>query len=251
MIHILISIVVILIFFLNQYTKNIESYTEINDTKKDKAYVINLDSRPDRWLKMLEKFKNSSFTLERFSAIKHEHGLTGCGLSHASLIQMAKDNNMESILIIEDDSMPIEEFDIMWPKIKKWLDNNKDAWDIYVGGNSYYANKIPSLDKSVSSIKPICSLDPIIKLYYTKMLTTGFYYLNKSGYDKYLEWKNNKHEPIDIWPNIINMKILSSTPFIATQEEDFSNINNSNANYHSIFKTSENIIASIQNNSAC
>lgn len=247
---ILILILFLIIIIFNQYTKNSEAFTEKEEVI-DNAYVINLDSRPDRWEKMQEKFKDSPFKLERFSAIKHEHGLTGCGLSHTSIIQMAKDNNLPSILIMEDDCKPSNEFNSIWPKIKKWLDNHKDSWDIFIGGNSYYASSIPSLDISPSSIKPICTINSSTKLYHTKLLCLHFYYLNSSGYDKFLEWKNNKHEAIDIWPNIISMKIISSTPFIATQDEDFSNINNNNANYESIFKTSENVIASIQNNSVC
>jgi len=247
------SVLIILAFlfiivFNNYTTKKVDGF---EDVEKEKAYVINLDSRPDRWSKMQDKFRDAPFQLERFSAIKHENGLTGCGLSHTTIIQMAKDKNLPSVLIMEDDCKPIKEFNNIWPKIKKWLDQNSSSWDIFIGGNSYYASTIPSFDISSSSIKPICVINSNIKLYYTKLLCLHFYYLNVSGYDKFLEWKNNKKEAIDVWPNIIKMKIVSSLPFIATQDEDFSNINNSTANYEDIFKTSENVIASIQNNSAC
>jgi GR25 family glycosyltransferase involved in LPS biosynthesis len=248
---VLILVVFLFIIVFNDSTNRRIKIDTFEDLEKEKAYVINLDSRPDRWTKMLEKFRDAPFKLERFSAIKHEHGLTGCGLSHTTIIQMAKDKNMPSVLIMEDDCKPIKEFNNIWPKIKKWLDQHSSSWDIFIGGNSYYASTIPSLDVSSSSIKPICVINSNIKLYYTKLLCLHFYYLNSSGYDKFLEWKNNTNQAIDIWPNIIQMKIISSSPFIATQDEDFSNINNSKANYESIFKTSENVIASIQNNSAC
>jgi hypothetical protein len=54
-----------------------------------------------------------------------------------------------------------------------------------------------------------------------------------------------------MWPNILNMKIVTSTPFIATQNDGYSNIQNSEANYNKAFKESNKLIASIQNNSAC
>src|SRR3989304_707756 len=40
---------------------------------------------------------------QRFSAIKHEYGGLGCTLSHIALLEMARDNRLEYIVILEDD----------------------------------------------------------------------------------------------------------------------------------------------------
>jgi len=218
-------------------------------SRKDKAYVINLDERPDRFDTITINFDNAPFILERFSAIRHNIGWKGCGLSHMALAQIAKDKGMPSILIMEDDCKPSNDFNTTWPLIKNWLDSNKNKWDIYVGGTTYYE----IINKSSDTIKPICKLHSNIKLYYTKLLCLHFYYLNSSAYNKFLEWKMNaeKNGAVDMWPNIINMKIVTSTPFIATQNEGYSNIQNSQANYNKAFKESGKIIASVQNNSAC
>jgi GR25 family glycosyltransferase involved in LPS biosynthesis len=241
---VLLILVVLLIIVIIYNTKK-----ETIESSKEKAYVINLDDRPDRFDTIMRSFDNAPFILERFSAIKDSVGWKGCGLSHMALTQLAKDKSMQSILIMEDDCKPSKDFNRTWALIKDWLDSNRDRWDIYVGGTTYY----DIINKSSDNIKPICKLDSNIKLYYTKLLCLHFYYLNSSAYDKFLEWKNDitKNGAVDMWPNIINMKIVSSIPFIATQNDDYSNITNSRTNYNKAFEESNKVIASIQNNSAC
>ena len=222
--------------------------------KLSKAYVINLDNRNDRWESTQKYFKDSFIDLERISAIRNENGHLGCGMSIQKVIKMAKDNNMKSILIMEDDCKPSDDFNKSWPLIKNWLDTNKDKWDIFIGGNTYYGSVFTSnTHKQLDTVKPICIINSSIKLYYTKLLCLHFYYLNRSGYDNFLEWKKDidTNGAVDVWPNTIKMKIVSCIPFIATQESNYSNIGNNVADYDSSFKTSEHVIASIQNNSIC
>ena len=241
---ILVILLLILIIVI-LYNKKKETFK----SSKDKAYVINLDDRPDRFDTIMRNFDNAPFSLERFSAIRDSVGWKGCGLSHMALTQLAKDSSMPTILVMEDDCKPSNDFNTSWPLIKSWLDSNRDRWDIYVGGTTYYN----IINKSSDTIKPICKLDSNIKLYYTKLLCLHFYYLNSSAYDKFLEWKKDveKNGAVDMWPNILNMKIVTSSPFIASQNDGYSNIMNSQTNYNKAFEESGKVIASIQNNSAC
>lgn len=239
----LLLIVLLIISILLYYNKSNEAFIEV---LKDTAYVINLDERPDRLDIISRNFDKAPFIIERFPAIKDTVGWRGCGLSHCALIQMAKDNHMPSVLIMEDDCKPTRDFNESWPLIKKWLDANKNKWDIYVGGTTYYY----IMDKSPKTIKPICKINDNIKLYNTKLLCLHFYYLNSSAYDTFLEWKKDSG-PIDLWPDDKKMNILTSTPFIAVQNDSYSNIANSATDYSNAFKDSNKIIASIQNNSVC
>ena len=71
-----------------------------------------------------------------------------------------------------------------------------------------------------------------------------------------LEWEtyiqtHNDWIPIDIWPQKIGLNSISCTPFIALQEASYSDIEKTVRDYNGNMKTSENVIASIQNNSAC
>ena len=246
-----ITILLILIV-INNKIKDKEYFEDVNE--QTIGFVINLNERPDRWSKILKQFSGSSLLLERFPAIKDSDGWKGCGLSHTELIKMAKENHMDTILIMEDDCKPTDLFKSNWPHIKKWLDSNKDKWDIFIGGNTYYDSVFVSAqDKQLNTIKPVCSINNTIKLYYTKLLCLHFYYLNKSGYDKFLDWRKDidKNGAIDIWPNILNMKVISCIPFIAVQNGDYSNIVNKNTDYNNSFNGSEQVISSIQNNSAC
>jgi GR25 family glycosyltransferase involved in LPS biosynthesis len=240
-----ILLLLLIVIIIISIKKN-EPYT---DVVKDKAYVINLDDRPDRFDIISKSFEKAPFDIERFSAIKDSVGWKGCGKSHCAIIQMAKDNHMPTVLIMEDDCKPSKNFNESWPLIKNWLDNNKNDWDIYIGGTTYYY----IMDKSPDTIKPICKINDSIKLYNTKLLCLHFYYLNSSVYDRFLEWKKDvdKSGPIDLWPDSIHMRIVTSTPFIASQNDSYSNIANSQADYSNAFKDSNKIIASIQNNSAC
>jgi GR25 family glycosyltransferase involved in LPS biosynthesis len=73
----------------------------ISDIKH--AFYINLHSRPDRRQHVEHQLKTVGISAERFNGIKMTNGALGCSFSHLKLIETAKANNWEHILIIEDD----------------------------------------------------------------------------------------------------------------------------------------------------
>ena len=233
---ILILITIYLLFKLNIK----ETFINMNND----AYIINLDERNDRLQKIHTKF-SSYLTLHRVSAIKHNDGAKGCALSHISIIKMAKEKNLPTVLVLEDDCVPTESFNL-WPQTKQWLDNNRDKWDLYVGGNSYYAWN------NTNTIEPLCKLDSI-KFYRTKAQAFHFCYWNSSAYDSYLELENelDNGSIADLWANNKNLRIISSTPFIAVQSKDYSNIENRDIDYSIYFSSSEKKIDSVTNNITC
>ena len=243
-IAILIFILILVSFFnksegfVDAYNNNIKDMTEEDYT----AYVINLDTRQDRMEKIMNHF-NGKLNLKRFNAIKDKEGWKGCGMSHVAIVQKAKDEGLPTVLVIEDDCEPTEHFD-KWPEIKKWLDTHKDQWDLFVGGNSYYAWN----NNQSKTVKPICKLNTI-SLYKTKSQAAHFCYWNSSAYDAFLEYP--VIEAVDLWPNRQNLKIVTSTPFIAVQAKNFSNINNKEEDYSGYFDTSEKKIATINNVTEC
>ena len=106
--------------------------------KKTDAYVINLDESTERWKGINNRFKRTSLNLIRISAIKNTYGKLGLLLSLKKIIQHAKDNKLETVLILEDDAAPELNFDNRWNIIKNWLDNNMDKWEIFNGGALLY-----------------------------------------------------------------------------------------------------------------
>ncbi len=70
----------------------------------DKIIYINLSKRDDRREQIENELNNFQLNYERFEAISTpDFGIYGCGLSHLSVLKMAKDRNYKNILILEDD----------------------------------------------------------------------------------------------------------------------------------------------------
>jgi hypothetical protein len=189
---------------------------------KQTAYVINLDKRPEKWDRIQNDFKDTDIHLERFKAIEHENGHVGCGESFKALIRMAKEKRMDSILVLEDDCKLLKNFNKRWAKIKEWLDNNKDKWNIFNGGVRYPLS---------SSFK--YEVDSNNKLFTTKGGNyTHFMYFNSSGYDAVLNWEHSKNGLFDYYINSYELgNFLYIEPAIAIQYSGFSNTNNGEKNY--------------------
>lgn len=68
-------------------------------------FYINLASRADRKLHVEEQLKSVGLydRAQRFNAVKMLNGAIGCTISHIKLLETAKANNLDHILIIEDD----------------------------------------------------------------------------------------------------------------------------------------------------
>jgi len=214
-------------------------------SSKTKIYVINLKNREEKWNSIKKRFSNFPIELERVIVEKNNNPVFGCGTSHLKIIQMAKDKNLPYIYVMEDDSKPTEYFDKYFEKIINWLQNNLEKWDIFVGGNSYYAFN----EQDPATIKAICKLDDIMKLYKTKSQSTHCIFYNQKIYDKMLEW--DKETAIDLWPNIKQLNIICCTPFICVQEKGYSNIQGYNADYNDYFNKSQEFIQKIPNNILC
>lgn len=71
--------------------------------KIEKIVYINLKKREDRNEQIKNELKNFDYT--RFEGIEHTSGIIGCGLSHLSVLKMAKECKWKNILIFEDDFM--------------------------------------------------------------------------------------------------------------------------------------------------
>jgi uncharacterized membrane protein YkvI len=77
-----IIILIIIIYILSK------ANTKENFTNTNEAYVINLDERRDRWKQIQNSFAGSSIKLNRISAVKHNNGHIGCGLSFMKIVKL-------------------------------------------------------------------------------------------------------------------------------------------------------------------
>ena len=66
-------------------------------------------------------------------AIRHQNGAIGCFLSYKKCIRIAKEKNMKYIIILEDDCLPMNNFENRLKNLLSYLESNND-WDIFLGG---------------------------------------------------------------------------------------------------------------------
>ena len=71
----------------------------------DQVIYINLDRRTDRKAHIEEEFRKMGIErYERFTAIDRPgQGIVGCGYSHLAVLKQAKERQLSSVLIFEDD----------------------------------------------------------------------------------------------------------------------------------------------------
>lgn len=175
-------------------------------------YVINLKEREDRWEHIVKTFGND-FNLIKVEAIKHDEGWKGCFLSHKKCLQIAKNNKLKSIIVMEDDCDKFNEsFAERLHKIKNYLDNNND-WYMFLGGT--FCTGTNHIIKKINY-----NQENIFEINFGYCMHLVIY--NNKSYEKIINCEIA--EPIDnIWPKLFNS--LISIPFIATQKISYSNIN--------------------------
>jgi len=109
-------------------------------------YCINLDRRSDRWEECLEEFQNHNLNVKRYSAFDGKKleslsglnpGQVGAIYSHRGVLQHAKNTEMDSILILEDDVKFSENIN---EKFSKIVDNIPNDWDVILFGGNHVGN---------------------------------------------------------------------------------------------------------------
>jgi GR25 family glycosyltransferase involved in LPS biosynthesis len=198
------------------------------------TFVINLDSRPDRWANIKRHFKGADFKFHRISAVVNKVGAYGTFLSFIKAIKLAKKEGLSEVLILEDDCLPKRGFKQRWATIKEWLDANPTKWDIYSGGATHiYMPKLIGESKDIKFYNPMWST------------CAHWIYIQSRVYDKLLDHYKQysfacKYFPLlnaDIHNNLF--KTVISYPFLAYQESGFSNLSKTRRNREKVFKEAE------------
>ena len=195
------------------------------------AFYINLESRPDRKSHVEEQLKILGLNYTRFNAIKLQNGALGCSMSHLKCLELAKQQNLDHILIVEDDITFLNP-SLFVNQLNKFLNTHK-TWDVVlVAGNNIPPYKV--IDDSCVKI--------------TKCQTTTGYMVKSNYFDtlidniregiKHLMREPEKHvlyaidkywfqlQDKDLWYLI--------TPLTVTQREDYSDIEKRPTNYTNV-----------------
>lgn len=198
----------------------------ISDIKH--AFYINLLSRPDRKQHVENQLKKIGMNAERFNAIKMANGAIGCSMSHLKIIETAKENHWDHVLIIEDDIL-FTNPGLFVNQFNKFLSKHKSFDVTLIAGNN------------VPPFKQID--DTCVKV--TRCQTTTGYLVQKHYYDTLIDnykkgilhLMKNPDKPIlyaidKYWFNlqqIHNWYLI--TPLTVTQREDYSDIEKRPTNY--------------------
>jgi GR25 family glycosyltransferase involved in LPS biosynthesis len=178
-------------------------------------YVINLERRTDRLTSINLPFEYNVFKAtdgkETYPDHKVKHqGFLGCLDSHRRLFQMAKDNNIETLLVMEDDIEVDQNFN---DKLQVVLSELPEDWDLlYLGGWNVGEKEKYSqhLDRA------------------TKVYTTHAFIVRGKFFDTLLEGINSRDWKVDVLISEILPKgnCFICDPTIAWQKEGFSDIEN-------------------------
>ena len=175
-------------------------------------YVINLKEREDRWNNIVNIF-GKDFNLIRVDAIKHENGLIGCFLSHQKCLKIAKEKQLQNIIVMEDDCIVNQQCENYYSKtineIISFLNNNNDEWDIFTGCCNKTAGE--------NILKKINYNDDNngIMIQINMASSSHFMIYNKSSYEFYLDIKNITCAIDRVWN--YNLRAFTYLPFIFHQ----------------------------------
>jgi glycosyl transferase family 25 len=192
------------------------------------AFYINLESRPDRKIHVEEQLVKIGITATRFNAIKLKNGAVGCSMSHLKCLEIAKQNNWDHVLIIEDDILFLNP-ELFKNQLNKFLKNQNQFDVLLIAGNN-----MPPYQKIDDYCVKVC-----------RCQTTTGYLVKKHYYDTLI---NNIKEGIQKLIKNPEQHVLYAidkywfklqekdewfliTPLTVTQREDYSDIEKRYTNY--------------------
>jgi len=198
----------------------------ISDIKH--AFYINLDTRPDRKQHVEKQLAMIGIKAERFNAIKMENGAIGCSMSHIKLLETARENDWEHILIVEDD--------ILFTNPKKFVNQaNKflsriQKFDVLMLAGNNMPPYIPVTDFCVKVMTCQTTTGYLVQRHYYDKLIDNF----REGVNKLLREPHNHSfyaidkywfhlQKVDRWYLIV--------PLTVAQREDYSDIEKKQINY--------------------
>ena len=196
------------------------------------VFYINLQERIDRKAQVEQQLNMVGLTnFNRFNAIKLPNGALGCSMSHLKCLQLAKERNLDHILIVEDDIIFLNP-GIFIGQVNKFLQNNKE-WDVLlIAGNNVPPYRV--VDETCVQVS-WCQTTTgylIRKQYYDTLIANI-----KEGINMLIrEPKNKIMYAIDkYWLSLQKRDTwLLLVPLTVSQREGYSNIENCVTNFTKI-----------------
>ena len=188
----------------------------------EKVVYINLDHRTDRKIQ-LESELQQYFPVEkiqRFNAIKHNHGGIGCTMSHIAVLEMAIENNWNNCLILEDDAV-WSNFSKSYPILEKLANNSFDVITLGIAHATYTSEfKLCSGQTATAYL---------INQHYYQTLLGNF----KEGLEQFLKTRNYGVYALDQYWKCLQAKDnwYCVIPSLMIQKPSFSDIERKHTDY--------------------
>lgn len=190
-----------------------------------KAYVLNQLYRTDRKKSMIEDFKDAPFTLEFTEGIQYynpfqtriHNKYESVALTHLELLKKAHKENQKTLLLLEDDCVPTEDYIKRWTEIKTYLDAHLEDWETFNGGQL-----------GITDVKKVIKLnkDNLILQAYGGSNSHWMYFNVDAVLPKLQESFGQNHRlEIDIFYPL-KCRNYACFPFLGEQAPGFSDISN-------------------------
>lgn len=205
-----------------------------------KKYIINLKDRPQRLSEVTLEFNKLNWEFERFEGI-NTNSYIGCLQSHLEIIKIAKNNNLENVLIAEDDI-------IITPWTHSLIDTVNPLFELLEFGVlnlNMSIHRPVNLSRESSYLLDLTNLPPKQENH-RGIYSTGLIVYNKSVYSDMLKINydgTTQHNPrghskaIDehlyehIYPK---HKSFSTVVPFSTQKKNYSDVSGAENNNHYI-----------------
>ena len=181
-----------------------------------KTFVINLKHRKDRYSNILNELsKVNIINYQIIEAFEDKIGYKGCLKSHQKCVEIAKLEKLDNILILEDDAIFTDNFNIIFENILKEL--TLIDWDLCFLG--------VKLENA-----PIKITNNIYKL--NNFYLAHAYLVNKKFFNTIINFDNTKQIDTHYNHNTKNYNFFTCFPIISFQKPNYSDIEKQNLNYN-------------------
>jgi len=198
------------------------------------AFYINLEHRTDRKEHVEKELKNLGIQATRFNAIKMTNGAIGCSMSHLKILEDAKKNKLDHVLIIEDDIKFLDP-ELFKNQFNKFIELHGNNWDVilFAGNNMPPYEKIDDTCIKVSRCQTTTGY--LVNGHYINVLASNV----KMGLTNLLNKPDEKSKfAIDKFWFVLQgaSKWYLITPLTVVQREDYSDIEQKITNYEDMMQ---------------
>jgi glycosyl transferase family 25 len=153
--------------------------TKINKYLLENVYYINLKESKDRRIETEEELRKMNWKFQRFDGIKVKDGRIGCSISHLKVIEMAKQNNLEYVVVVEDDIQFLEpeKYNNMLNDFKDFMKSNNADYDVLLIASNILdkVNGVIPINKYIRQVKTsYCTAGYIVKKHYYDKIIANY-----------------------------------------------------------------------------